>query len=138
MARTTIEAVQAVLGKNYDGKRRPDLRGFIDSASVVVDRVASMSLKKSRVSDAGGMTASELEVVERWLAAHLYQHADPGYTSRSTEGASGSLMTGQQTRGYGATMYGETAMDLDWSGCLKNINQQQFAGGTHMGHRERC
>jgi hypothetical protein len=133
-ARTTAKAVQDVLGPNYDAKKKVNLRPFIDSASDVVDQVLLLSKRKSRVISIGGLKASTLELIERWLAAHFYCISDPLYMSRTTQGASGSFQRAAAKDGFASTDYGKTAMDVDISGCLKNINLQQFASVLGMGH----
>lgn len=76
--------VKALLGFNYDHRRNPDLTPFIQSASLIVDQL---------VTDTPGQswTAKLLELIERWLSAHVYTTMDPLYTSRSTMGSSGSM-----------------------------------------------
>lgn len=133
-ARTNAGAVQSILGLNYDKKRRPDLTPFINSASDVVDQVLALSRGKSRVKALGGLTATTLANIEMWVAAHLYVVSDPLYMSRSTEGASGAFQRAPAKDGLASSDYGKTAMDIDWSGCLTNINMKQFASALGMGH----
>jgi hypothetical protein len=129
--------VQAILGPNYDKRKRPKLDGFIAAANEVTNFCKLLSQKKGRVVRMGGLQESTLLQIETFMAAHFYQLSDPDYTSRSTEGASGSFKRGTTDQGFALTDYGRNAMDIDWSGCLKNVNKQQFAGGLHMGNWER-
>lgn len=78
MARTTKKAVQDLLlpGGDYDGKS--DLTPFIDTASSIVTRVNTCAIAKGNT-----LTVAELELIERWLAAHCYQQSDKGYQSRT-------------------------------------------------------
>lgn len=122
MARTNAAAVQAILGgtatnSNWDGTT--SLTPFIDTASAMVDRVETCA-----IADEADLTAAELELVERWLAAHCYQQFDKGYTSRSTISSSGSF-EGQTGMYLESTRYGQMAMSVDPSGCLRAQN----AGG---------
>jgi hypothetical protein len=122
MARTTPTLVQSLLGSNYGKDANdefPDLQQFIDFATVIVDRVVTCAIRKGR-----GLTSPEAELMERYLAAHGYQTSDPGYTSRSTAGASGSF-EGQSGMGLERTRYGQDALILDSSGCLANLNKKQ-------------
>lgn len=134
MPRTTEALVKAILLANYDGRRTPSLTAFIRTANVVTSRVLAMSVKKPRVLAGGGLTTDELREIETLLAAHFYCVNDPLYSSRSTQGASGSFQRAGAKEGFSSTDYGKQAMDVDWSGVLKNINMQQFASGTSMGH----
>lgn len=137
--RTTPALVQALLGVNYDTKRSPDLNQFIAAATMIVDQVKAIAANKgvSYTDSATIGQASQLETIERWLSAHYYAQQDPLYTSRSTQGATGSFQVGQLGKGFASTQYGANAMDLDFSGALKNINGQQKARGAWLGRR-RC
>jgi len=123
MARTTSANVTAILvtDKNYDGST--SLAAFIDTATALVDEVVTCAAKRGIT-----LSATLLELIERWLAAHFYAHADPLYTSRSTQGASGSFQ-GQTGMHLESTQYGQTAMVLDTSRCLAAINK----GGSKIG-----
>ena len=123
MARTNAAAVKTLMapGRDYDTRRNPDLSPFIDTASLMVDRVAECAEEEGdSLSDAA------LELIERWLSAHFYQQSDQGYSSKSTGGASGSFhgQTGMRLEG---TKYGQTALDLDHSGCLQAITGESRA-----------
>lgn len=113
MSRTVPSAVQAILGPNYDTRNNPSLTPFIDAASAMVDDVVDCAAEEGTT-----LTAAKLELIERWLAAHFYHCSDPTYSSRSTEGASGSFM-GQGTQGIEGSRYGQMALRLDPSGCLR-------------------
>lgn len=126
--RTTSEDVKGILLREYDAKRSPSLDPFILMASKLVDRVVTCAAELSITLD-----SEEQELMERWLAAHFYQANDPGYTSRSTMGASGSF---NQTTGMGlqGTRYGQNAMIMDPSGCLAYMNgEKQTVGGFWLG-----
>lgn len=117
MARTTAKAVKDVLlaGRDYDTERNPTLLPYIDAASSIMDDVAACYVRK-------GLTLSDAkaEIVERWLSAHCYQASDQGYTSRSTEGASGNFM-GQTAMYLEGTKYGQMALSLETQGCLAAV-----------------
>jgi hypothetical protein len=121
-ARTNAALVEGVLLSNYDGVTRPSLQPFIVTAGRIVDRLV---LKAADRAVAIGIVDAEL--VERWLAAYLYMNGpDPGYTSRSTSGASGSFTTKGDE-------YLNTAAALDPSGLLLGILKGQRAGGEWLG-----
>lgn len=105
----------------------PALQPYIDTATGIVSRVATCATRKGYT-----LTSDELEIIERWLSAHFYCCSDKAYLSRSTEGASGAF-NGQTGKGFEATLYGQQAMNADWSGCLKNLDKQQRAGASWMG-----
>lgn len=120
MARTTVLAVQKILGDNY-GKVKvdsvdvnsPDLISFIDTATTIVDRVSACAIKRGIP-----LTTSELELIERWLAAHYYVRMDALEQGGGTEGSSTSYVT--PTMGD-AERYKQSAMEVDYSGCLRRI-----------------
>lgn len=116
MARTNSNAVQAILGDNYDSNI--DLDPFIDTASAVVDEIEDCASERDIT-----MSSTLLELIERWLAAHFYAHADPLYQSRSTGGASATFQ-GQTGMGLESTVYGQTALRLDKSGCLAYMDEK--------------
>jgi len=116
--RTTERAVKAILGPNYDVVNGPSLQPFIETATVLVDRVALKDISTSL------MTAASLELVERYLAAHFYEHEDQITASRSTGGASGQFM-GRTDMGFDGTKYGQTAKRLDATGLLVMLDQPQ-------------
>lgn len=118
MARTTSANVRAVLGQHYDGST--SLASFIDTASSFVDKIASR--------DVGSLlTSIDLELIERWLAAHFYLHSDQIASSQSVGGAS-TTYQGQTGMFFQSTIYGQTAMLLDATGYLSELNRQASAG----------
>lgn len=138
-ARTDPAHVQAILVKDYDAVNQVDLTPYIATASAVVDRVVSDAQTKKNItlSDgphlvAGDSIGTEAELIERWLAAHFYAVSDKPYTQKSTDKASASF-NGQTAQGFEATLYGQMAMRVDWSQCLRNLDQQQRARGVWLG-----
>jgi hypothetical protein len=125
--RTTILLVKGVLGLNYDTINGTDVQPFIDTASAIVDRVSTCAVAKGRA-----LSLNELELIERWLAAHCYAMNDPTYQSKNTEGASATFQ-GQAGMHLEQTRFGQMAMDLDYSGCLTSISKRQLARGLWLG-----
>lgn len=122
MARTNSPAVEELLLDNYGGEGEcssPNLRSFIATANVIVNRINICATAKGIT-----LTPTELEMLERWLAAHYYQQSDRGYTARSTADASASFQ-GQLGMGFESTMFGQTALQLDPSGCLAAIGKRK-------------
>jgi hypothetical protein len=110
--RTTELQVIGVLGANYDGTT--SLTPFIDTATSLVDDI-DMADTSSLMSD------NRLELIERYLAAHFYAHADMIAASRST-GAAGGSFQGQTSLGFDGTYYGQTAKRLDATGLLMKLD----------------
>lgn len=130
MARTTSALVQGVLQGDYGplpNGNNPDLTPYIDTASSVVDDVVACAARKGKT-----LSDAKLELIERWLAAHHYAVMDKPFQSSSTAGASASY-NGQTAMGYNATLYGQSAINLDSSGCLRNIDSNQKASMKWLG-----
>lgn len=126
MPRTDADAVKGILLTDYDTKKAPSLVPFIETANVMTTRVAALA-----VAAEDPMSATELELLERWLAAHCYCMSDQPYSSRSTGGASGSFQ-GQTGKGLEATKYGQMALELDPGSYLTAT----VVGMTWMGKAE--
>lgn len=117
--RTTEVAVKGILARNYDEARATEVYAFLEAAAIMVDQMVACAADQD---PAITFTATELEVIERWLAAHFYQAGpDLGYSSSSTLQASASYQ-GKTDEGLRATFYGQMAMRLDKSGCLADID----------------
>jgi len=114
--RTTSSNVKGILGSHYDSQGGPDLDPFIATATVIVDLVASNATDRMLT-----IASAHLEIIERWLSAHFYALSDPLYSSRSTDGASGSFQ-GQTGMGLDSTTYGQTAKRLDTTGFLAGMD----------------
>lgn len=118
MPRTTPGNVQDILGPHYDGKSA--ITPFIETANSLVSRIAANDTLAT-------LSGVDLELIERWLAAHFYAHADQLMTSKSTGGASGSFQ-GQTGMVLESTQYGQTAMLLDSTGYLSRLNNETKSG----------
>ena len=129
MARTTETAVKGILLKDYDADDVPSLQPFIDSATVIVDRVKTCAVDRSRT-----LTTAELELIERWLAAHFYCQSDQTYASRNTGKSSGQFQ-GQTGLQLDSSKYGQHAKALDYSGCLAALAgaERKVARGAWLG-----
>ena len=130
MARTTASAVTEVLGEpeergDYHGSR--SLTTFIDTANVIVNRVATCASERGIT-----LSTTELEMMERWLAAHFYCQSDKPLGAKNDLGGGGTFH-GRTDMGLDSTLYGQTAKRLDWSGCLASLDRQQRVGGFWLG-----
>ncbi len=122
--RTNEVAVKSVLapGKEYDLRLNPSLVPFMDAAQALTNRVAGLAVHRS----SGGYSPNELEVIERYLAAHFYLTSDKAYSNKSDGGASATFM--QQTgKRLDQTPHGQTALNLDYLGVLNGINSNARA-----------
>lgn len=115
MARTTFGQVQGLLLGDYDHESTPSLNPFIETASALVDDVAICARARGKP-----LNSTRLEIIERWLAAHFYVMNDQAYSQKQTERASGRFQ-GQTGMYLEASKYGQTAVNLDSSGCLYSI-----------------
>lgn len=125
--RTNSAAVVDILGEDYDSVNSPSLAGRIETAASMVDDVVACAIEKEQP-----ISSTKAELIERWLAAHFYAVSDKPYTSRSTSGASGSF-AGQTAMALDFTSYGQTAQQIDTSGCLAAFGKRQTASAFWMG-----
>ncbi len=128
MARTTSIAVRGILLRDYDSVNSPDLTPFIESATVLVDRVVACATAKGIT-----LSSTELELIERWLSAHSYCMNDPQYKEKTTGRAKAVFMGGGTPTGLGASRYGNMALSLDPSGCLKSSTEGKRLGAYWLG-----
>jgi hypothetical protein len=122
MARTTTALVEKLLSDNYD--TFTNLQQFVDAAYLVINRVATCASAKGKA-----LNADELEMIERWYAAHLYTKNDPTYSSRSTGGSSGAFVRDPKV----PEPYLKGALDLDFSGCLAAIVNRSTTAAFWLG-----
>lgn len=130
MSRTTPALVKGILLRDYDTKKAPDLQPFIDSAGLLVDRTEAYAL-----SIDAPLLDPELEMLERWLAAHYYKQSDQAFASKGTDGATASFQ-GQTGKSLESTKYGQTAITLDYSGYLGLVTTgagPTLVGGVWLG-----
>ena len=121
--RTTSSDVQTLLGGNYDGET--DLDAFaIASATVIVDRMNTCAGEQGFT-----ITTAELELIERWLSAHMYTMQDRMSKSESTLKASINYVD-QTGMNLEETTFGRMAIMIDPSGCLKQISKKDDKVGA--------
>lgn len=115
MARTTAEAVQTLLGEAY--QTAYPVTSVITTANLVVTKNCTDT----------AFTTDELEIIERYVAAHLYCISHP----RATQEKAGSVSENKQHvegLGFNATEFGQQALLLDWSGALAALNTSAGKG----------
>jgi hypothetical protein len=111
--RTTDTAVGLIIEVDEDIPLDP----FIESASALVDEVCVPL----------GYTDARLELIERWLSAHLYATRDP----RAVSEAAGSVSTTYQSKvdlGFNNSHYGQMAMRMDTKGGLALLDARIKTG----------
>jgi len=113
-ALTTISAVQKII--DYNQTLIPDLTPFIDGASTLANNV---------IGDA--LDATTMELVERYLAAHLVGITDPRLQSEQVKSIQASYQN-KLSDGLGITHWGSMAMLFDTSGKLANWNKSVVDG----------
>ena len=129
MPRTTVGKVQNILAAGEDYNGETSLQPYVDAATLLVTRVAACAVERGR-----DLTSDELEMIERWLAAHCYVQSDQTYASKSTSKASASFH-GQTGLRLDNSKYGQMALALDTSGCLQALTavQRQVASAFWLG-----
>jgi len=128
MARTSVTAVDLIIEVDSSISRTP----FIEAANALVTECCG---------DSANYTAAHLELIERWLSAHLYTVRD----MRAESEKAGPVSEKKQSKvdlGFDSSHYGQTAMRLDWEGGLAALNnrikkgQRQVAAVTWLGTEE--
>lgn len=123
MARTNFTNVSAVV--EIDSAITTDAVEHIDSANVLVSKMVAKAKDTdgnpfySEVGD-----ATQLEIIERWLAAHFYAVTDPRFASERSMTEEVKYSIGKLGMMLSATMFGQQAMILDDSGWLANLNAE--------------
>ena len=110
MARTTSDAVNGILEKTATLSLTP----FITSANLMVTK---------HCSDNTDYTTTDLEEIERYLAAHFYHVAK----TRNDADRAGPVSRTRRSRvdmGLNLTHYGQMAMRLDWAGGLAALERR--------------
>lgn len=108
MARTT----SLLVGDIIDLDSGSSIDSIIEVANVIVTKHCTDT----------GFTVTELELIERYLAAHLYTFK---YRRTIQEKVSTISDTFQHAEdlGFNSTEFGQTAMRLDWSGALAALDK---------------
>jgi hypothetical protein len=114
--RTTEDAVKLII--EYDTNLIPDLTPFIASASLLVDTVVAIDPAPSDAI---------LEVVERYLTAHLIGITDPRIQAEQVKSLQATYAV-RLSDGLGITHFGTLAMLFDTTGRLAQWNKQTVEG----------
>lgn len=115
--RTTEDKVQAII--SYDFSLIPDIDQFIADASLIVDNVVAIDSRAS---------AATLELVERYVCAHLLAVTDPRVKREQVKSLAVEYAISLD-KGFGITTYGTVAMTVDTTGRLAAFNNRLITGG---------
>ena len=116
--RTTQELVRSIVKDHDPGI---SMVPFITEANVMTDWLSGCDTDSE-------LTATELELIERNLAAHFYCLNDLQFSAKNT-GKSGATFQGKTDMGLKATFYGQKALFLDTTGCLAKRDAEALGGG---------
>jgi hypothetical protein len=115
--RTTEERVQAII--SYDLSLIPEIDQFIADASLIVDNVVAIDSRAS---------AATLELIERYICAHLIAVTDPRVKREQVKSLAVEYAISLD-KGFGITTYGTVAMTVDTTGRLTAFNNRLITGG---------
>ena len=113
--RTTSAAVQGIIEVDAAISLTP----FIEAANALVTQCCT-----DLDTD---YTDTTLELIERWLSAHVYTVRD----MRAEAEKAGTVSEKKQSKvdlGFNTSHYGQMAMRLDWQGGLAKLNEQILKG----------
>jgi len=112
--RTTAAAVGEIIAIRSDISITP----FIEVANDIVTKHCTHI----------DFTVATLELIERWLSAHMYRMRELQVASKRA-GPVGQSFDSQLYTGFDNSTYGQMAMRIDWSGALSSLNEQAKKGG---------
>ena len=121
--RASEDSVRDIIDTNPDIAIAP----FQAAANALTDKVSS--------NDSGGLlNETLLTEIERYLTAGLYAIRDQIYSEKKTADAMAVFQTGQSAEGpLNQNDYLRTAMLLDLTGYLADLNQQAVKGVVDAG-----
>lgn len=107
MPRTTSAAVEGII----EVDATIDLAPFIETASALVDDVAVGTT----------LSATRLELIERWLSAHFYTVRDPRAVQERADRVEETFQS-KVDLNLATSHYGQQAMILDTTGKLRALS----------------
>lgn len=110
--RTTIENVKAIMDTDLDDD---DLLFSIKVANAMITAVIGTAITDETI----------LEAIETFLAAHFAVHKDPQVRSEKLGNGSVQYVWPKVGQGLLSSQYGQSALDMDYSGKLKNLGKNQ-------------
>ena len=115
--RTTAAAVELIIEVDDN----ISLTSFIEVANALVTEHCSTD----------DYDATRLELIERWLSAHMYTVRDMRRESEKVDTASEKKQSAVGI-GFDTSHYGQTAMRLDTAGGLSQLNDQMKKGTSQV------
>lgn len=112
MSRTTTNKVKSIVEVPANGALTDAMiDGFIEDAALIVEEELASA----------GMTEARLELIERYLAAHMITVLTErgGLTSSEVDGSKDTYSSFKDGAGLTMTRYGQMAIGFDSSGRLK-------------------
>jgi len=98
---------------------------FIGTANALTNYVVSQ--------DANGVLNTELKKeIEKYLAAHFYEHRDQAFAAKKT-GDSSATFQGVWGKGFESSKWGQTAITLDVTGVLRALSKNAPIKITWLG-----
>lgn len=123
MARTNSGAVSGIIEVDTTIPLTP----FIDTASMLIEKVVATA---TNPDGSAYHNSADLEIIERWLAAHFYATRDPRATYEQASSVAEKVES-KTDLGLHNSKYGQAAMILDTSGKLAAYNQSLTKGGVY-------
>jgi len=109
--RTTSASVSGIIEVDSAISLTP----FIEAANAVVTQCCTGLTT--------AYTATQLELIERWLSAHFYTVREMRVMSEKA-GPVSERVQSKVDLGFDTSHYGQMAMRLDWHGGLASLNEQ--------------
>jgi hypothetical protein len=128
MARTTKANIEEII--ELDPEVVPD-----DAAMASFITVANELVTECCTGDAAptvAYTDERLELIERYLAAHLYTNRDPRAVIEKV-GPVGTTFQSRVDLGFDTSHYGQIAMRIDTNGGLAQLNEDMKKGKPRVG-----
>lgn len=122
MARTSTDSVIALIADNYDSEYSAVMTAAVETAHALTNQLDARDTS-------GKLSDADLELIERYLAAHFYGNTDQFFATKQT-GPSGGSFQGGTTMNLGGTKYGQTAMVLDVTNWLSKRNAEVSEGSV--------
>ncbi len=127
MARTTKADVDTII--ELDARIIPNDAALLPFITVANELVTECCVTNGPTT---AYDATRLELIERWLTAHLYTNRDPRAVSERA-GAVGAAYQSRVDLGFDTSHYGQTAMRLDTNGGLAVLNDSTKEGKPRVG-----
>lgn len=129
MSRTTRANIAGII--ELDAEIVPD-DAAMEPYILVASELVTECCTGANAPKGGEYSDVRLELIERWLAAHIYTNRDPRAASESA----GPVSVSYQSRvdlGFDTSHYGQMAMRIDTNGGLSRLNEDTKKGKPRIG-----